>query len=1451
LQSQPMTGSNECFICRVSNAWSHKDCPECPSYQKNHYTLSKGGEIGNTDFFCVAESPHLSSLVHKENHSGWVFQIERSIFTFFTLAGNKYDTPIGRFTYAVKCQEEKPSAAEIKACAPNLVDEILLYSNPNKPICVFVMGATGLKSLGIQFGKYTDVISKTIETTIGGRPAYVFVSMSKRQLSTKAGFSQVLERQIEVFLDMVKKNKEGKLEERRTALSRLSKDYKYPKNIQELAELTDEILNYSVIDESKESSPLAIDTETNTLYPHRQKLKVLIVSLCWDVGKAASIQLEHPESNIKLKDAQPYLERIFSCNKPKIFANAKFDIKVLRRRGFEVNRLAWDAMLGEHLVEEDKKGFYGLKSLARLRLPEFASYEDELKAIYAGRVDTEDLTITDSIYETAETQLLKKPKIAKKKKKKKEEGDEEEYKPSRLEKKLAADDGYATIPLRELLVYAAFDADVTFRSAMQQRKELTDECNALHNKRRAYQQANTAKAHKIGEALCRIPNPPLYNMAKRILPTTQVLAKMEMTGIKVDREYIIKLKTEMDSYIASSESLFADMIPVGLENFNPASTQHVAKVLFSTGYINPEDQQVICYAGKIEPEKTDKGAISTGAKFLKLLALTHKCKFSEAVLEFRAISKARTTFVENIEVLSREDGRLHSNFHQHSTATARLCVSKDTILNTSLGPIRIENLDLVQDPGIKIQTHTGNWRRITALYYKGKEEMYRVVLENGNSIITTKQHRFLTPQGFQHLSTLYQKAEVNTYEYCVNPKQHRYGYKRRGFRSAILNRKIKFSRIPKTRDFTTYYLPLNKSLQSQVLSRDKRTETLQLFSSLKRKYSWEKRTSRNTYSIRETTAFPRSRLQLENDCQRTRCQRVVCSTKHETLWCRKNRKITLPSNERRPRYVKNSGAIYSRSSECGYTLLRRSSKLLSKDVRSIICLNRNTLVRKRTNTRIPQLSNTEYHKEKPYLLELKSARNVGIHGTVNGKYSTHTPKNVTQKLYGRFWISWKSPFSRNRRQLSWERRYPKTRQIKVRSGQTPRLPSSSLFHRHGRERTSENNRRNSYNTIATTTIASITSVGVMDVWDIEVEQDHSYFAQGFINHNSSTEENMQNLPTKMGRPPFQYNIKRIFIPSHEDYVFVNADAKAAEVRIYAAYSKDKALIAALNDGMDPHSFFASTVYNAANVLQGIPKPLHRNVLTTIGIDEHHAWNYEDFEARDTLKKTDKAYGSQLDALRKNIKRVVFGILYGAAPKKISGIVGIPEEQADAIIRTLFNMFPSIKDYINITKEQVRRMGIVETFLGRRRHLNLGNLPDYLKSRAERQAVNFKIQNTSAELVLEVLCATFSVIHHDFNGNVLNTVHDSLVFEIPKKYVHQMPDFINDYGMKQIAKKYPWLPVPFTWDVSVGPTYGDLMSVESYLSNNPEIQSDEDDYIDLEIRNELYDEATLGMHRQAS
>lgn len=997
-----------CITCLMNNAWNFEGCSLCPNYQKKHFAQIYAGEVGNTTYFCVAESPFLNSSAYLENHAGWQFDIENTARNTFEKYEKEVPGIIGHFTYAVRCQSERPSAKEIKACAPNLIEDLKTYSHPDHDICVFAMGATALKALGVQFAKFQDVIGKVFEIKVGDRTAHVFTGLSKKQLATKTGHLEIFDRQVQVFFDLIKKVKNHELENKRSLLAQLSENYRYPKNAREVKELVQEIITYTIQGKQAQFYPIALDTETNTLYPHRDKLQLLVVSVCWDEGRAAAIPLEHSESRIKLDDVREDLARLFNCAKPKLLANAKYDLKVLARKGFSIKNLAWDTMLGEHLISEDKKGFYGLKNITRLRLPDFAAYEDELQEIYAGRKDDDSL-IPAPIEEPAHLQLLKKRRVKKVKAPPKE-------KKSRIEKKLAQDEGFRAVPLHQLLTYAAFDADVTWRIARQQREELTLESNTLRRAREKYQKASAPQAKRIGEVLFDHPNPPLYNMTHRILPTTRVLSEMELHGMAVDQEYTQQLKSEMDEYIRNSKPIFAAMLPVGLEDFNPASTAHVAKVLFSTGYIQPQTEEVICYAGKIEPPRTEKGAISTDAAFLKLLANSHNCTFSKALLEYRAINKARTTFIENISVLSREDGRMHSNFHQHGTATARL---------------------------------------------------------------------------------------------------------------------------------------------------------------------------------------------------------------------------------------------------------------------------------------------------------------------------------------------------------------------------------------------------------------------------------------------SSSEENLQNIPKRIGRAPHVYNIKRLFIPTEPKKIIVNADAKAAEVRVYAAYSKDKALIKALNEGMDPHSFFASTVYNVDNVLQGIPPGQHLEVLQAIGIDKEHAWSYEDFEARDIIKNSSKSYGEALDALRKNIKRVVFGILYGAAPKKISGIVGIPEEQAQAIIRSLFNMFPSITGYIDATKKQVQLLGTVETFLGRRRHLNLKNLPNYLKSRAERQGVNFKIQNTSAEMVLDVLCATHEPIKHEFGGHMLNTVHDSLVFQVDEQYASQMPDFIQDYGVKQVARKFPWLPVPFSWDVEIGYTYGDVMSVPAFFDKNPHaVVEDADEYLDLEIRNELAEEATI-------
>ena len=119
-------------------------------------------------------------------------------------------------------------------------------------------------------------------------------------------------------------------------------------------------------------------------------------------------------------------------------------------------------------------------------------------------------------------------------------------------------------------------------------------------------------------------------------------------------------------------------------------------------------------------------------------------------------------------------------------------------------------------------------------------------------------------------------------------------------------------------------------------------------------------------------------------------------------------------------------------------------------------------------------------------------------------------------------------------------------------------------------------------------------------------------------------------------------------------------------------------------------------------------------------------------------------------------------MYGAAPKKISAIVGIPEEQSAAIIDSLFKMFPTIPQYSARTKEKVQYLGTIETFFGRRRRFNLRGMTFKMRNKAERQAVNMLIQSTSSDIILRVLTAVDEPIRRDFGGNLLITVHDSLV-----------------------------------------------------------------------------------------
>lgn len=342
---------------------------------------------------------------------------------------------------------------------------------------------------------------------------------------------------------------------------------------------------------------------------------------------------------------------------------------------------------------------------------------------------------------------------------------------------------------------------------------------------------------------------------------------------------------------------------------------------------------------------------------------------------------------------------------------------------------------------------------------------------------------------------------------------------------------------------------------------------------------------------------------------------------------------------------------------------------------------------------------------------------------------------------------------------------------------------------------------------------------------------------------SSSAPNLQNIPSKLAG----WSIKKLFVPDTDDFVLVNWDWKGAEVRVFTVYAADPGLIEALNSGMDMHSFFASRVFR--NPYEDYQRRDSEEAFPASEMFEAHV----DGSVR---MLNGAQYRALLDKQRQQIKRVVFGILYGAGPVTIAEQCGCTLEEAKEVIALLFTMFPSIKAYLDNKKLEVEKYGAVETVFGRMRRFPLAGSSRHA-ARAVRQASNFCIQSTSSDIVMAQLVEITEVIlsdqtwpdwgiHeplHALGVKVFLTVHDSIVFQWPKKLLNALTPWITYYGETRVREKYPWLPVPFSGDISVGDSYGEQMSVQKYLAKLPP------DYFEIEQREEDF-EAEVVLRKDA-
>ena len=152
------------------------------------------------------------------------------------------------------------------------------------------------------------------------------------------------------------------------------------------------------------------------------------------------------------------------------------------------------------------------------------------------------------------------------------------------------------------------------------------------------------------------------------LPLCDVLYRMEQRGISIDREQLTQFGTMLSQRIDECEKL---IYSYSEEPFNINSTKQLGELLFEK-------------LG-LPPVKKTKTGYSTNADVLEKLKTKHP--IIPAIMDYRMLTKLKSTYADGLIKEIREDGRIHTTFQNLVTATGRLSSTEPNLQNI---PVRTD-----------------------------------------------------------------------------------------------------------------------------------------------------------------------------------------------------------------------------------------------------------------------------------------------------------------------------------------------------------------------------------------------------------------------------------------------------------------------------------------------------------------------------------------------------------------------------------------------------------------------------------------------------------------------------------------------------------------------------------------------------------------------------------------
>ena len=200
-------------------------------------------------------------------------------------------------------------------------------------------------------------------------------------------------------------------------------------------------------------------------------------------------------------------------------------------------------------------------------------------------------------------------------------------------------------------------------------------------------------------------------------PLIEVLADLELTGIRIDVPRLQKLSDELGRQI---DALLHEIYQLAGGEFLPGSTQQLAEVLYKKLNLP------VLKRGKTGP--------STDQEVLEELAQQHP--LPAKVLEHRQLTKLKSTYLDALPAVIGRDGRLHTTFDQAVAATGRLSSVNPNLQNipirTAIGAKIREAF--IPEPGWKLLSADYSQIELRVLAHVSGDPMLRASFESGEDL---------------------------------------------------------------------------------------------------------------------------------------------------------------------------------------------------------------------------------------------------------------------------------------------------------------------------------------------------------------------------------------------------------------------------------------------------------------------------------------------------------------------------------------------------------------------------------------------------------------------------------------------------------------------------------------------------------------------------------------------